>query len=82
MSKRRAHILLTEEMIARFFKFPEGVSVAGIRDNFLCNGVDILVEGEMFDEVAEGTMPPRVQANLSVNSTGEIEFEMEWYGCV
>lgn len=56
--RRRAVAFLSEQQIARMLALPEGLRVAGVRDDFVRNGVSVLVEGNALDPVPENVVPP------------------------
>ncbi len=59
--RRRALVLLDEQLIANILGLPEGVRVIGIRDDFARLGVMVMVEGDSLDPVPEGVEPPRLR---------------------
>lgn len=56
--RRRALILLSEDVIAHMLDFPEDLRVAGIRDDFMRNGILVMVEGESLEPVPANAQPP------------------------
>lgn len=57
---RRAVILLGEQHIARMLALPEGMRVLAARDDFMRNGIAVLVEGDMLEEQPEHCVLPDV----------------------
>lgn len=70
--RRRALIFLGESDILNLLRIPEGVSLVGIRDNFYCNGLELCVEGEQFEEVPEGCEAPRVRSQLEYDEVLDV----------
>lgn len=58
VERRRALIFLGEDVIAHMLGFPEDLRVAGIRDDFMRNGILVMVEGESLEPVPVNAQPP------------------------
>jgi hypothetical protein len=57
--RRQAVAFLGSDDVARMLALPEGVRVVAIRDDFVRDGVRVLVEGELFDSLEPGMEAPR-----------------------
>lgn len=62
--RRRAIGFLGASDIERLLDLPEGVHVVAVRDEFLRDGVSLLLEGDMFEPVPEDAVAPRYTAPL------------------
>lgn len=62
--RRRAIVFLGAQWIERMLALPEGMRVLAVRDDFLRDGVSVLVEGDMLDEQPEGVVLPDVPVAL------------------
>jgi hypothetical protein len=59
---KRAVVTLRIEDVEKFLDLPEGVSIAGLRDNWQMLGIDVLLEGSNLpvEEHVPGTEPPHL----------------------
>jgi hypothetical protein len=62
--RRRAVAFLGAEQVARMLALPPGVHVVAVGDDFLRNGVRVLVEGDALDLVPEDHEAPRLDARV------------------
>lgn len=67
---RRAVAFLSAQQVERVLSLPEGVRVVAIRDDFLRNGVLVLVQGGNLAPVPEDVTPPEMPARLADAGTG------------
>lgn len=58
--RRRAVAFLSEHDVARMLALPEGLHVVAVGEDFLRNGIRVLVEGEALGVVDEGCEAPRL----------------------
>lgn len=65
MSNRRAIAFLGADHIARLLALPEGLHVVACRDDFMRNGVAVLIEGDALDEQEPGVELPRLPVEMS-----------------
>lgn len=62
---RRAVAFLSAQQVERVLSLPEGVRVVAIREDFLRNGVLVLVQGGNLAPVPEDVTPPEMPAHLA-----------------
>jgi hypothetical protein len=62
--RRRAVAFLGADQVARMLALPPGMHVMAVGDDFLRNGVRVLVEGDALDLVPEGHEAPRLDARV------------------
>lgn len=62
--RRRAVAFLGLGQIARILALPDGLRVVACRDDFLRDGVAVLIEGDALDPQPEAAELPRIPAKL------------------
>ena len=58
--RRAAVLFIGEDQIAALLRLPEGWSIAGVRDDFLRNGVMVRIVGDALPTCAPGSEPYRL----------------------
>jgi hypothetical protein len=72
-------ISLTEEDIVALLDIPDDVRILGIRDNWRTMGLEIMVEGERFEETSEHAEPPYLEKDVDYELVKVLTDEEEVY---
>lgn len=62
--RRRVLAFLSAQQIETMLALPEGARMVGVRDDFMRNGVLVMVEGDTYEPVPEAANPPELPALL------------------
>jgi len=73
----RALLVLDEEALHMILHLPDGVRIVGVRDDFMHNGVMVMLEGDYFPTTAEGTEPWRVPTRLTVSNDNTVTVKFD-----
>ena len=77
--RRRALIAITEEDIRSLLELPDDVRIMGVRDNWRAMGIELMVEGERFEETSEHAEPPFLEKNVHYELIKVLTDEEEVY---
>jgi hypothetical protein len=69
--RRRAIVLLSDEIIERILDLPDGLRIVAINADFRRMGVEVMVEGDRLDPVAPATMPPTLAGEWDWNAEAQ-----------
>lgn len=62
---RRAVAFLSMQHVARMLALPDGLRAVACRDDFMRNGVAVLIEGDALDDQPDGIELPRLPVEAS-----------------
>lgn len=71
--RRRAIVLLSEQVIAQLLELPEGTHVIGVQADFMRLGISVMIEGPTLEPVPPDCTPPQLYAGWEIEYDDDAE---------